>query len=60
MTDSIRLFRKPGPPGEYYGYLTIGGVEYKIDGRASGKLKDWRMIGTVKRNLKADQKALPL
>lgn len=52
------MFRKPGPPGEYYGYVEIDGVTYKIEARAMGKLKEWRMLGTVKRHLKADQQQL--
>jgi hypothetical protein len=52
------MFRKPGPPGEYYGYVEIDGVTYKVEARAMGKLKEWRMLGTVKRHLKADQQSL--
>jgi hypothetical protein len=60
MSNSFRMFKRPGPPGEYYGYATIDGVTYKINARSAGKRKEWRMIGTIKRHLKADQQRLPL
>jgi hypothetical protein len=57
---SFRMFKRPGPPGEYYGYAEIEGVTYYIAAKASSKGKEWRMLGTIKRHLKADQQKLPL
>jgi hypothetical protein len=56
--DYFSLYRAPGPPGEYFGYLRIKGVAYKLRGHASGKRKGWRVFGTVNRDVKADQRSI--
>jgi hypothetical protein len=60
------MYRKPGPPGEYYGYIDIGGVSYKFsarslpDTRPNAPKRSKYFTGSVQRNLKADQQSLPL
>ena len=61
MPNSFRMYRKPGPPGEYYGYIEIDGVQYRLkaqsvpDRRPNVHPKQKCYVGTVERNLKADQ-----
>jgi hypothetical protein len=65
MPNTFRMFPKPGPPGEYYGYIEIDGVTYSV---AAKSVKDTRnilksrriFVGTVKRHLKSDQQKLDL
>ena len=56
--NGFRLYKAPGPPGRYYGYVTLDGVEYKIDAKSVGAKREKHIVGTVKRNLKADQREM--
>jgi hypothetical protein len=66
MSNTFRMYRKPGPPGEFFGYAVIDGVTYKIAARSvpdtrPRALKRSRCYkGTLERHLKADQQSLPL
>lgn len=60
VVDTFYLNKKRGQPGEWYGYVHIGDVTYKIDARHVGKGREKHFVGSVKRHLKADQQSLPL
>ena len=57
---NFRLYKARGQPGHWFGYVEIEGVTYKIDAKHVGERTAKHFEGTVKRHLKADQKALPL
>lgn len=58
------MYRQPGPPGNYYGYIEIDGITYKLKAQSiARKHPDARKhekmyVGTVERHLKADQQQL--
>jgi hypothetical protein len=57
---SFRLYKARGQPGQWYGYVEIDGVTYKIDAKHVGERAKKHFVGVVKRHLKADQQSFPL
>ena len=58
--SAFRMFKRPGPPGHYYGYITIEGKEYRLTAQSVGAKGKKHFEGSITRNLKADQTKLPL